>query len=284
MKLFISFIFLALLAAPISSESVLSCKSPDGKPIFTDDPRKCGTSPIKEQTVQLQNTHNQYGALESKEYFNYANRAHTRLRGYRIAIIVETELLTRQPDLARAAADRLDQKVAQALTILPSAHRQQFKGIRYYIFSGTGSSYGGKDGGLWYFRKGNKISERFDNSILINSAQSFVNMADHLALAVTIHELAHGFNHYNWRQIDQAAKLAYSHAKQQQRYRQIKTESGKVLKQAYALENHREYFAELSAMFFAQHYYQPFNRQGLKQYDPEGYRLMETAWLQQQPQ
>ncbi|BFM12463.1 hypothetical protein R50072_26160 [Simiduia litorea] len=273
------FTSLFFLATPLAAETVLQCKSPSGKPIFTDDPRKCGKATVTQHTVELKNTHNQYGALESKEYFNYANRAHTRLEGYAITIIVESELLATQPELTQKAAERLNQKVMQALAILPSQHRNLFKNIRYYIFSGAGSSYGGKDSGLWYFAKNNRISKRFDDSIVVNSATNFVKMSDKSALAVIIHELAHGFHRYNWRRLAKLSQQSYQQAKQQKLYTNLQSDSGRLIEQAYALKNHREYFAELSAKFFSEHYYPPFNRRGLKSYDPRGYRLMETAWL-----
>ncbi|MDN3640585.1 hypothetical protein QWY82_17440 [Simiduia curdlanivorans] len=279
MKQFLLLTSLLLFIAPLAAETILHCKSANGKPIFTDDPRKCGKAPVTEHTVELKNTHNQYGALESKEYFNYANRAHTRLDGYAIAIIVESELLSTQPELTRKAADRLSQKVAQALAILPAQHRAQFNNIRYYIFSGTGSSYGGKDSGLWYFAKNNRISKRFDDSIVVNSAANFMAMSDKSALAVIIHELAHGFHRYHWRRLSQLSQQSYTLAKQQKLYTNLQSDSGRLIEQAYALKNHREYFAELSAKFFAEHFYPPTNRQGLKRYDPQGYRLMETAWF-----
>lgn len=266
-------------ASPAHSDSVLRCEDAKGRPIFTDDPRRCRHRDTETVTVKLQNSHGQFGLTESKEYYNYANRAHTELQGYGIRIIVESELLAQNPELAHACARRLQQKVQQALALMPSAHRAQFAGIRFYLFNGSQSSYGGKDSGLWYFSKKNRISERFNDSIIINSAQRFLNLSEAHALAVTIHELAHGFNHYNRARFWREQRAAYNNTLTQKRYQKPgKTPTDKPWK-AYALTNEKEYFAELSAMFFARLNHAPFDRAGLATYDPEGFALMERAWL-----
>lgn len=268
------------LTGPAQAETVLRCADSKGRPIFTDDPRRCGNQLTETVEVQLHNRHDQFGQTESKEYYNYANRAHTELSGYSIRIIAETELLVTNPQLTHATARRLQQKVQQALALMPNEHHRLFAGIRYYLFNGTDSSYGGKDGGLWYFRTGNGISPRFDDSIIINSAQRYRDASEEQALWVVVHELAHGFNYYQRARLWQAQKAAYQNAIDKKLYQKPgKSPADKPWK-AYALTNEREYFAELSAMFFARHYYPPYNRQGLAAYDPQGYALMTTAWLE----
>jgi len=48
--------------------------------------------------------------------------------------------------------------------------------------------------------------------------------------------------------------------------------------QAYAAQNHLEYFAELSCAYFVGCNYAPFNRAELKEYDPAGFALIEALW------
>ncbi|UTA49021.1 hypothetical protein L1F30_05600 [Simiduia sp. 21SJ11W-1] len=276
------FVILLLSAATAqlaSAEQILSCKDAKGRPIFTDDPRRCGEAKIETREVRILNSHSQFGRQQSREYHNYANRAHLPLTGYAINIIVERELAETDPELARNSARKLETAVLAALARFPNAQKAKFSGIRYYIFSGSDSSYGGKDSGLWYFAKGNRISPRFDDSIIINSARNFMRMSDELALAISIHELAHGFYHYHKKRLYPLALKVYENAKKSGLYTNRKTAWNKVIEKAYALENHREYFAELSAMYFSRHYYEPFERNGLLAYDPQGYKLIDQAWL-----
>lgn len=269
-------------ASPATADTVLRCEDGKGRPIFTDDPRRCGKQPTETLDVQLHNSHDQFGQTESREYYNYANRAHTELTGYGIRIIAETELLETNPQLTLACARRLQQKVQQALALMPKEHRHLFAGIRYYLFNGSLSSYGGKDGGLWYFRTGNGISKRFDDSIIINSAQQYFEATEELALWVVVHELAHGFNYYQWRRFWPGQQAAYQNAIARKLYQWPGKTPVDKPRRAYALTNAREYFAELSAMFFARHYYPPYDRQGLAAYDPQGYALMTKAWLERE--
>jgi hypothetical protein len=51
-------------------------------------------------------------------------------------------------------------------------------------------------------------------------------------------------------------------------------------KRAYAAENPKEYFAELSEAYFGQNDFYPFTRADLKRHDGVGFRLMEQVWGQ----
>lgn len=271
----------ALLSLTSQAESIFTCSNAQGRPVYTDDARKCGREPSQQIDIELHNIHSQFGQTESKEYYNYANRAHQQLTGFQLDIWAESELVKKHSAQLHAAATRLQKMVGQALALLPAQHRPLFDPIRYYFFTGSQSSYGGKDSGLWYFPTNNRISRRFDNAIVINSAANYLAMSDSRALAVTLHELAHAFNRYHWREIARPQKAAYANAVNQKLYRNLTTQKGNTITKAYALTNYREYFAELSVLFFAYHYAYPHNRQGLAAYDPKGYALMQRAWLTQ---
>ncbi|AFV00860.1 hypothetical protein [Simiduia agarivorans] len=262
-----------------AADTVLRCEDPKGRPIFTDDPRRCRNKPTESVAVEVHNSHGQYGLTASKEYYNYANRALIQLDDYRLNIWVEREMLERDPQMTHAAAKRLQAAVNTALLRIPASHRSDFDGIRYYLFGGTHSSYGGKDRGLWYFPVNNRISARFDNAIVINSAANYLAISDQWALAGAIHELAHAFNHYHWRRLSRAQKAAFENTLANKRYLDLAAEGGRRVAKAYALTNQKEYFAELSVLFFAHHHAFPYDRPGLERYDPEGYALMERAWL-----
>lgn len=61
-------------------------------------------------------------------------------------------------------------------------------------------------------------------------------------------------------------------------YKGVKARGGVTIEKAYALKNQMEYFAELSAIYFVGNDYYPFNRAQLKQYDPQGYAMVQTMW------
>lgn len=274
-----AFTLLALSCPATAATTVLRCENDKGRPIFTDDPRRCRNRPTESIDIELHNSHGQYGLTDAKEYYNYANRALVQLDQYQLNIWVERELLERDSRTAHAAAKRLEHAVHKALQRFPAIHRNDFTDIRYYLFGGTQSSYGGKDRGLWYFPTNNRIAKRFDNAIVVNSAANYLAISDQWALAVAIHELAHAYNHYHWRRLNRPQTLAFENTLANQRYRDLAADGDRIIAKAYALTNAREYFAELSVLFFARHHAHPHNRAGLKHYDPEGYALMERAWL-----
>ena len=47
---------------------------------------------------------------------------------------------------------------------------------------------------------------------------------------------------------------------------------------AYALTDHKEYFAELSEAYWGRNDYFPYTRQELKTYDPTGFAVLEQIW------
>jgi len=262
---------------------VVRCKDAQGNWQYTDDRRRCrgeGAAAEPEPvTVTLHNSHSIYGKVKSEEYYNYPFRDLVPLPGYDIPITIENELLQTDPELAQKAALRLQQTVAQALNVFPAPWREQFEGVRYYIFYGQNSSYGGGTGGFWYMRPNNPVSERLSNAIVVRSAQTYVEMPEESALYVAVHELAHGFHYYNWSRLAHPVRKAYQVARRQGLYRQVEAVNGEILDKAYALTNDREYFAELTAIFFLGGRYHPFTREGLAEYDPAGYRAVRDAWL-----
>jgi Mlc titration factor MtfA (ptsG expression regulator) len=61
-------------------------------------------------------------------------------------------------------------------------------------------------------------------------------------------------------------------------YKVVQKKDMKAHMPNYAAQNHLEYFAELTTMYFSGANYFPYNRAGLKKYDPAGYALVEKLW------
>jgi hypothetical protein len=96
---------------------------------------------------------------------------------------------------------------------------------------------------------------------------------------MTLHELAHAYHAMiGFERADVAA--AYSAASEHGLYRGVGYAlAGKgETKNAYALNNEREYFAELSEAYFGRNDYYPFVRDELRGYDVVGYTVVEHLW------
>ncbi len=96
---------------------------------------------------------------------------------------------------------------------------------------------------------------------------------------MTFHELAHA---YHWRLgFDRGDVVsAFEAARDAGLYRGVAyalAPEGEG-RDAYALANHKEYFAELSEAYFGRNDYFPCTREELRTYDPTGFALVERLW------
>ena len=96
-----------------------------------------------------------------------------------------------------------------------------------------------------------------------------------------LHELAHAFHDrvLGFEQPD--IKAAYEQAKAGGKYDRVErqdSEGRKRFDRAYALTNHKEYFAETTEAFFSRNDFFPFTRAELEAHDPEMFKLLERLW------
>ncbi len=93
---------------------------------------------------------------------------------------------------------------------------------------------------------------------------------------VILHELAHAFN-YLQRRFDNKIKTAYDVILRAGLYANVRR-GFDTHHHGYALTNYKEYFAEITTMYFGHNSYYPFDRFDLRHYDPIGYKLVEEMW------
>ncbi len=94
---------------------------------------------------------------------------------------------------------------------------------------------------------------------------------------VVLHELAHGY-HDQFLDFDNPEIVAvFEHAKQQGLYENVLAHTGKKVRH-YALNNHKEYFAESTEAYFGVNDFYPFVRAELKEHDPQMFALLEKIW------
>ena len=95
-----------------------------------------------------------------------------------------------------------------------------------------------------------------------------------------LHELAHAYHDKVLSFKNEAIKAAYEKAKASGTYDEVERFNGNdiVKDEAYAMTTPQEYFAELTEAYFGKNNFYPFNRNELKEHDPEGYAVIEKAW------
>lgn len=116
--------------------------------------------------------------------------------------------------------------------------------------------------------------------IEINNVRNFVAWQRDNQPLMVLHELAHSYhqNALGWE--NAAVANAYDSAMKAKLYGVVpyRVHGAKTTREAYAATNKMEYFAELTEAYFGQNDFYPFDGTDLKEYDPTGYALMETAW------
>jgi hypothetical protein len=113
------------------------------------------------------------------------------------------------------------------------------------------------------------------------NARSFIN-ARKTQPAIVAHELTHAYHELILGHEHPGLRAAYRNAVDNSLYRTVLRNNG-ARERAYALENEREYFAELTEAFFGTNDYFPFNRAELQEYDPLGFEAVRAAWHDVRP-
>jgi hypothetical protein len=196
---------------------------------------------------------------------------------------VETQLLTDEPNVADKALKRLRENLDRAFQALPKAAHPALLELKWFVLYGPKSRGGGYDNGLAYFAKDapkfrDHLDERWSRCIVIYCAENYTKLSDLWALKSVVHELGHAHHKENWAENQEDILAAWRNAVDKKLYRNVRDDQGGVIPQAYALANHLEYFAELTAIYFARGNYAPFNRDELKTYDPAGHAMIEKMW------
>jgi hypothetical protein len=95
-----------------------------------------------------------------------------------------------------------------------------------------------------------------------------------------LHELSHAY-HDRFLSFDDADIIAaFKKAKASGGYDQVErfTDKKTVIDKAYAMSNHKEYFAELTEAFFGKNNFFPFTKDELKKHDPEMLEILARKW------
>lgn len=199
-------------------------------------------------------------------------------------IQVEASLLEQDAEAAEKATARLAANVKKALEVYPPHSHAAIRSTRLYVMHGPKAAGGGRDDSIEYITKGQpdfirSLDPKWHHTLVIYSGPAYARLSDMWALKATLHEFAHTYHLSNWPQEQPDINAAYRQAMDKGLYKNVKdTETGGIHANAYATTNGSEYFAELSACYFYRINYFPVNRDGLKQYDPDGYRLIEKMW------
>lgn len=215
--------------------------------------------------------------------FNHPPRAYEKHVLQKWDVFVEQQLVDCDPKLAKLAIGRLEKKLAEVVSSIPSASLPDLRKLSIFILFGPKSKAGGRNSGLEFFQANaaqnqNWLDPRMAHSIVIYDAENYVRLSDLWAGKSLMHEFGHAQHLEHSPESRADIYDTWVHAKKAGLYQSVRAEDRFTHNPNYALQNHLEYFAELSAMYFIGCNYYPHNREQLKVYDPQGYQLVERIW------
>jgi hypothetical protein len=131
-----------------------------------------------------------------------------------------------------------------------------------------------------YLRRDSTVDPRKANNIEVVTLKFLTELKQpgkDKQQVVLLHELVHAVHDKVLNRENPDIKAAYEQAKQRELYVNVEHRTGPK-RDAYANTNHAEYFAEISCAFLDRIDYYPYDKEGLKKHDPEGYAIAEKVW------
>lgn len=194
------------------------------------------------------------------------------LSGFKINI---SERLAETDD-AKEALKILSAKLDEISKILKPVHFEKLKKVPIWIQYKLVS-----DRAMWYHPNKNWLMDNgypaeLEKSVEINNVRNFIDWQSDQPFMV-MHELAHAYEDLYLGEMQTKIVEAYKTAVSSGKYNSVSYIRGGKQK-AYAMNNKTEYFAELTEAYFGKNDFYPFNKTDLKDFDPTGYELMESAW------
>ena len=181
---------------------------------------------------------------------------------------------TSKNKVIKQALIQLEKDLTELETLLSKKHLRKLKKVAIWI------TYNSEPGAAYHpseqWLTNNNRNPKMAKAIEIQNAQNYVDWVKTQPMLI-LHELAHAYHHqvlgFNHKEILQA----YNNAKKQGSYDSVEYVLGGK-KKAYAMNNEKEYFSELTEAYFGKNDFYPFTRAQLKQHDPAAYQLIEKIW------
>ena len=202
-----------------------------------------------------------------------------RIRGW--AVHVDASLLAGEhAELGANALDVLEHKLHDVLLVVPDDKHAALREVPIWLDRAhalRAMQYHPSRGWL----ESNGHDPRMEKCVHVPRAAGLVEHArSNHQPCVMLHELAHAY-HDRVLGFDHAGiRAAWDRIVDAKSYESVLHIRGKLVRH-YALENHKEFFAEATECYFGTNDFYPFVRSELEDHDPETYRLLEAIWGKQ---
>ncbi len=189
-------------------------------------------------------------------------------------VYIGPEFRNRDPAVLEHCLQILGSNAKQLQEVLPPTAWKRLAGIPIWL---EYEPYG-TNGGVYFDSEEWLIA----NGVTAAKAKSIQFTSSLAALAGSkltplTHEVAHAYHDLVLSFFYAPILSAYQHARLSGRYNAVRHASGRI-ERAYAMSDPMEFFAELSAAYFGYNDFFPFTREGLKESDPDSYKVISQAW------
>jgi hypothetical protein len=190
---------------------------------------------------------------------------------------VEKALQKREPELTKRALRLVEHRLGELRALLPQAALEDLASTAVWVSRNTGHSGAVYHPSADWLRRHGHPPE-MAGAVEIPNLKHFVEWGREQPMSL-LHEMAHALHHKRYNHRIPEVERAYRHARENGLYREVLYFDGNV-REAYAVKNVKEYFAELSEAYFGRNDIYPFTRRELRTHDPDGYRAVERAWAE----
>ena len=191
-------------------------------------------------------------------------------------VFVDRRLLGKEDDVGLQVLRLLETKLYEIGRAVPEGGCRQLREVPIWLGVDNGHAPCAEYHPSREWLRKNGYNPDKAQCVEIGCAEKFLLWSKHQPMMV-LHELAHAYHHQVIGHGHAALRAAYEKAVASEAYDAVLCHDGKT-KRAYAMNNVKEYFAELTECFFGANDFYPFVRAELREHDPEGCRLLRELW------
>lgn len=196
------------------------------------------------------------------------------LHGWRVR--VAKALLQADAVLALRVLNLLHDQLGQIQRVVPARALESLREVPVWLELQTPGLRGAQYHWSPDWLRSHGYDPRKGGAIEIASAADYLEWS-RIQPSIIMHELAHAYNDRVLGRDHPELLRAYVSAGNRGLYESVAQLQGGPVR-AYGLNNHLEFFAELSEAYFTGNDFFPFNREQLREYDAVGYAIVEALW------
>jgi hypothetical protein len=201
-----------------------------------------------------------------------------QMKGWTIHL--NSKLRQTEPEKTTEMLELLDVQLERVVKVVPAKALKQLRAVPIWInpqYEGVRPTAEYHPGAGWL--RDNDRDPAMVKAVEITNVSNFA-FENRRMPYVILHELAHAYHDRVLGFDEPAVIAAFEAARESGGYEKVQRFNGRttVIDKAYALSNHKEYFAESTEAYFGKNDFYPFNRGELKEHDVQMHDLLGKLW------